>query len=98
MDPRFPAEAEAFRGDVRAFLAEHLPRDWQGIGALPREKALAFTDRWRSTLHEHGLLGVSWPREYGGGGRSKVEQVVLVEELAKAGVPSMGPNDTFSIK
>lgn len=98
MDPRYPPEAETFRGEVRAFLAEHLPADWPGIGALDRDDALAFTERWRSTLHDHGFLGVSWPREYGGGGRSKVEQVVLVEELARAGVPAMGPNDTFSIK
>ena len=98
MDPRFAPEAEAFRADVRAFLAEHLPADWPGIGALPREEALEFTDRWRTTLYEHGLLGLSWPREYGGAGRSKVEQVVLVEELARAGVPAMGPNDTFSLK
>ena len=98
MDPRFPAEAEAFREEVRAFLAEHLPADWPGIGALPRAEALAFTQRWRATLHDHGLLGLSWPRAYGGGGRSKLEQVVLVEELARAGVPAMGPNDTFSVK
>ena len=98
MDPRFTAEAEAFRLEVRRFLAEHLPPHWQGIGALARDDALAFTEEWRATLYQHGLLGVSWPTQYGGGGRTKVEQVVLVEELAKAGVPAMGPNDTFSIK
>jgi alkylation response protein AidB-like acyl-CoA dehydrogenase len=98
MDPRYPPEAEAFRAEVRAFLAEQLPSDWPGIGALDRDAAFAFTEQWRSTLYERGFLGLSWPREYGGGGRSKVEQVVLVEELARAGVPAMGPNDTFSIK
>ncbi|MHB8463980.1 MAG: acyl-CoA dehydrogenase family protein [Acidimicrobiales bacterium] len=98
MDPRYSPEAEAFRGRVCAFLDDHLPADWPGIGAFGLEEALEFTDRWRTTLHEHGFLGVSWPREYGGAGLSKVEQVVLVEELARAGVPSMGPNDTFSIK
>jgi alkylation response protein AidB-like acyl-CoA dehydrogenase len=98
MDPRYPPEAEAFRAEVKAFLAEHLPADWPGIGALDRDDAIAFTDRWRSTLHEHGFLGLSWPREYGGGGRTKLEQVVLVEELARAGVPAVGPNDNFSLK
>jgi alkylation response protein AidB-like acyl-CoA dehydrogenase len=98
MDPRYPPEAEAFRAKVQAFLAEQLPAEWPGIGALEHDDALAFTERWRSTLYEHGFLGVSWPQEYGGGGLSKVEQVVLVEELARAGVPAMGPNDTFSIK
>jgi len=46
----------------------------------------------------HGFLGVSWSQEYGGAGLSKLEQVVLVEELARSGVSSMGPNDTFGIK
>ena len=35
---------------------------------------------------------------YGGAGLSRLEQVVLVEELARAGVPAMGYNDTFGIK
>ncbi len=98
MNPRYSPEAEAFRARVQAFLAEHLPPAWHGIGALPRAQAIEFTDRWRALLHEHRLLGVTWPAEYGGGGLTKLEQVVLVEELAKAGVPSMAPNDTFSIK
>ncbi|HMC39672.1 MAG TPA: acyl-CoA dehydrogenase family protein [Acidimicrobiales bacterium] len=98
MDPRFSPAAESFRAEVRRFLADHLPPGWKGIGAMPREEALDFTERWRAKLYEHGLLGLSWPKEYGGGGRSKVEQVVLVEEFARAGVPAMGPNDTFSVK
>lgn len=98
MDPRFSAEAESFRVEVRTFLDEHLPAGWPGIGALPRAEALSSTDEWRRKLFERGLLGINWPKEYGGGGRSKVEQIVLVEEMARAGVPAMGPNDTFSMK
>src|ERR1700722_20224408 len=98
MEPRFSPEAEAFRIRVRSFLAEELPAGWEGIGAMGRREALAFTDSWRSKLHDHRLLGVAWPQEYGGGGMTQLEQVVLVEEFAKAGVPAMGPNDTFSMK
>jgi alkylation response protein AidB-like acyl-CoA dehydrogenase len=98
MDPRYSDQAEAFRQKVRQFLDEQLPPDWTGLGALPKPEALAFTDRWRTTLHEHGLLAPAWPREYGGSGLTKLEQVVLVEELAKAGVPAVGPNDNFSMK
>ena len=83
MDPRYSPEAEAFRARVRSFLDQQLPVDWPGIGALEHDEALAFTDRWRALLHEHGFLGLSWPVEYGGAGLSKLEQVVLVEELAR---------------
>jgi len=98
MDLHYPAEAEALRARVRAFLDARLPPSWSGLGALPRAEAEAFVERWRQVLYEHGLLGVSWPKEYGGAGLTPMEQVVLVEELARRGVPAMAPNDTFSIK
>ncbi|MFI5040895.1 MAG: acyl-CoA dehydrogenase family protein [Acidimicrobiales bacterium] len=99
MDPRHAPEAEVFRERIRQCLDANLPPGWQGIGAIvDRDEADAFVGSWRATLAANGLLGVSWPKEYGGAGLSKVEQVVLVEELARAGVPAMGYNDTFSIK
>lgn len=99
MEPGHSAEAEQFRARVRGFLAEHLPQDWRGIGAITnREEADEFVTSWRKTLFANGYLGVAWPKRYGGAGLRKLEQVVLVEELARAGVPSMGYNDTFGIK
>ena len=98
MDLTYPAEAEAFRREVRAFLTAALPPGWTGVGSLPADEVGPFTDRWRSLLHEHGLIGVAWPREYGGRGLSKLEQVVLVEELAQAGAPTGWNTDNFSVK
>src|ERR1700744_4325442 len=84
----YPAEAEAFRTEVRKILAEELPADWRGIGAIPAEAATEeFVARWRAVLHRRGLLGITWPVEYGGRGLSQLHQVVLVEELTRAGVP-----------
>src|SRR5688500_16375526 len=98
MDVRYPAEAETYRETVQAFLAEHLPAGGQGIGALGREGAAAFTAEWRNTLDEHGCLAVAWPQEVGGPALSAPEQVILAEEFAKAGVPSGGANDVFGIQ
>jgi len=98
MDVRYPAEAEAYREKVQAFLAEHLPTDWKGIGALDKEEAEAFATEWRNTLYENGYLAVSWPKEYGGQDLSPLEQVIIAEEFAKAGVPQGGPNDVFGIQ
>jgi alkylation response protein AidB-like acyl-CoA dehydrogenase len=98
MDLRYPPDADAFRARVRSFLDAQLPPSWSGLGALPRPEAEAFVERWRQVLFEQGLLGVAWPKEYGGAGLTPLEQVVLVEELARRGVPAMAPNDTFSIK
>jgi alkylation response protein AidB-like acyl-CoA dehydrogenase len=98
VDPTHPPEAEEYREKVRAFLAEHLPADWKGIGALPREDVEAFTKQWRATLHAAGYLATSWPTEYGGPGLTALEQVILAEEFQRAGVPLGGTNDVFSIQ
>ena len=98
MNPHYPAEAEVYREKVRAFLGEHLPAGWTGIGALDHDAARAFRLEWRQTLYENGFLAASWPKEYGGGGLSPLEQVVVAEEFYRAGVPTGGTNDTFSIQ
>ena len=98
MDVRYSAEAEEYREKVQAFLAEHLPANWTGIGALDKDAAHEFSQEWRRTLYENGLLAVSWPKEYGGAGLSPLEQVIIAEEFAKAGVPQGTMNDVFSIQ
>jgi alkylation response protein AidB-like acyl-CoA dehydrogenase len=98
MDMAYPAAAESFRDEVRAFLRAELPEGWRGIGALDHLEYNQFTETWRKTLFEHGYLAPNWPKEYGGGGLSALEQVILAEEFTRAGVPSGGPNDAFSIQ
>jgi alkylation response protein AidB-like acyl-CoA dehydrogenase len=98
MQPIYAPEADAYREKVQAFLAEHLPPTWGGIGTLEGEAMDRFTADWRRTLYENGLLAQSWPKEYGGAGLSALESVVLAEEFAKAGVPSGGSNDVFGIQ
>jgi alkylation response protein AidB-like acyl-CoA dehydrogenase len=98
MDPSYSVEAEAFREKIQAFLAEKLPSNWQGIGALTRDDADRFTAEWRRTLADNRYLAPAWPTEYGGGGLSELEQVVLAEEFQRSGVPTGGLNDSFSIQ
>ena len=97
MDFLFPPETEALRLDVRAFLADHLPADWKEIGALDGAEYAEFATTWRTKLYEGGWLAVAWPKEYGGAGLSEVGQLVVAEELTRAGVPLGGPNDVFGI-
>lgn len=98
MDITYPPEAEAYRVQIRSFLEQTLPAGWAGMGALAPEERAAFRTTWRRTLAEHDLLAPSWPKEYGGGGLTHVEQVVLAEELARAGVPEGFENDSLGIK
>ncbi|MFF3335254.1 acyl-CoA dehydrogenase family protein [Streptomyces sp. NPDC002888] len=98
MDISYPPETEAFRTEVEDFLAQALPAGWKGIGALGEEEAWAFARDWRRRLGERGFLSLTWPERYGGRGLSKLHQVVLMEELARAGVPFGLPQDTFGVK
>jgi hypothetical protein len=98
MHPSYSAEAEQYRLTVRQFLADNLQKNWKGTGSLNGEELEAFTNDWRPVLAKHGYLAPGWPVAYGGGGLSAVEQVIVVEEFARSGVPTGGPNDVFSIQ
>ncbi|MEL7210204.1 MAG: acyl-CoA dehydrogenase family protein [Actinomycetota bacterium] len=90
MQPTYSEHAATFREKIQSFLAEHLPPDWKGIGALDADGAHAFTDQWRDILRDNKLLAASWPAEYGGAGLSALESVIMAEEFQKAGVPTGG--------
>ena len=98
MDLSYPPEVQGFREEVRAFIAANVPAGWRGLGALDTEEAKAFVEQWRRVLAQHGYLAPAWPVEYGGGGLDRLRQVVLVEELAAAGLPASGSQDVFGIK
>ncbi len=98
MQPTYSSEAATFRTRIEDFLAANLPSGWSGIGALDPDAALAFTREWRDVLRDNELLAPTWPKQYGGGGLSALESVIMAEEFQKAGVPTGGTNDPFSIQ
>lgn len=98
MEPFYSTEAEAYRDKVQAFLAEKLPADWEGMGRLEGDELNDFVAQWRQTLHQAGYLAPGWPEEYGGAGLSALEQVIIAEEFARAGVPTGAMNDVFGIQ
>jgi alkylation response protein AidB-like acyl-CoA dehydrogenase len=98
MHPAYPPEAAIYRAKVQAFLAEKLPKNWGGTGQLEGEGLEQFVTEWRAILATAGYLAPNWPVEYGGAGLTALEQVILAEEFARAGVPGGAPNDVFSIQ
>ncbi len=90
MDFNFTPEEEAFRGKVRAFLEANLPKGWGSADfEMPEEMAgKGFYIDWHRKLHANGLVGMSWPREYGGQGATPVQQAILNEELARSRAPA----------
>lgn len=82
MDFTLTKEEEAFRDEVRAFIAKHLSPE--------ARKDPAFLANWLKAVREKRWVGFSWPKEYGGGGGGIMEQVILKEEMSKAGAPPLG--------
>jgi alkylation response protein AidB-like acyl-CoA dehydrogenase len=79
----WPETAPALRELVRALVAEHGERD-------PVRRANSWTKanpQFSKKLGEAGLLGMTWPKEYGGHERSQLERYVVIEELLAAGAP-----------
>jgi len=80
-DPRL---AE-FRNELRAWLAEHAPRE---PVPLHGEERARYGAVWHRSLHQGGWMGLSWPEAYGGRGFPAVYEAVLNDEIGRAGAPA----------
>ncbi|MER7013134.1 acyl-CoA dehydrogenase family protein [Saccharopolyspora sp. NPDC000359] len=86
MDVRETREQRRLRQELREYFAGLLPADElrrageEGVGG-PRFREVV------KALGRDGWLGIGWPREYGGQGRSIEEQYVFFDEVQRAGVP-----------
>ncbi len=78
------ADEERLRTEVRAFLAEELPRGsyYPGLGMNA-----AHSPEFSRKLAGQGWLGMAIPPRYGGQGRTAVDRFIVVEELLAAGAP-----------
>jgi len=90
VDFEFTPAQEAFRAEVRGWLEANLPADLRHRGfaatrADPEE--VGRLRAWQRRMHEAGYVGVYWPREFGGRGATIVEEIILYQEMARAGAP-----------
>jgi alkylation response protein AidB-like acyl-CoA dehydrogenase len=79
-------DERALRAQLREYFATLIPaEDSERLGA-PGERVDEFRRVVRQ-LGRDGWLGFGWPVEYGGQGRSAVEQFIVFDEIQRAGVP-----------
>jgi len=86
MDFRFTEEQEAFRQEVRSFLEEELKQGsfQPGCDAWIQGYSPEFTKK----IARKGWIGLTWPEEYGGQGRSNIDRLILTEEMLRYGAPT----------
>ena len=92
MDLRLTPSEAAFRDRLRSWLADVLP-------ALPAKPdrddwpaRRVYDTAWQRMLFDAGYAGVDWPAAHGGLGASPTEQLIFLEETARARAPYVGAN------
>ncbi|MDE1173874.1 MAG: acyl-CoA dehydrogenase family protein [Parvibaculaceae bacterium] len=79
-----PEETKGLREEVRAFLRDNL----KGIPLVTRAQTWSGSDaRFSAAMGAQGWIGMTWPKQYGGGERSFFERYVVLEEMLAAGAP-----------
>ena len=89
MDIGFSPDEARFRDECREWLNANVPTEKRPIDAA---EAIVFDKAWQRQLFDAGWAGINWPSEYGGRGLSIVQQVIWLEEYAKAHAPWIGAN------
>ena len=92
-DPR--EEGLSFREGVQRWVASHAPRDWrEQLVDASEEEVEEFLIGWMSTVSAGGFAVPTLPTGFGGAGLSFDEQIVIIEEMARADTP---PLDMFMV-
>jgi alkylation response protein AidB-like acyl-CoA dehydrogenase len=79
----------AYRGDVRAWLAEHAPPfsgDFRH--ALSFEEDVALGRRWQALKAQHGYSAITLPKRFGGGGGTELHKIIFTEEELRYHLPT----------
>ncbi len=92
MDFDFSPEQIDFAAEVEQYLDEH---DDPEVFDVTRENMAQIVDTpkrraFMKALGEHGWLGLTWPKEYGGSEGDGVYEFILNEALAGRGGPQIG--------
>ncbi len=80
MDLRYSSEDLAFRQATRRWLEANAPREEPAT--LEQRRA------WHRRLYDAGYVGMGWPVAYGGRGATPLQQAIVADEMARAGVPA----------
>lgn len=98
MEFTFPAETEQWRSELRAFLKQEIPPGFEGDDDFfDNEEQMAFARQFTKKLGAKRWFAPAWPEQYGGLGKSQIEQMILNEELAYHRAPSGGRLFTIGI-
>ena len=83
MEFTWTAEQTALRLRARAVAAEAVSR----FGRHNDSWINGYSKEFAKEMSANGWIGMTWPKEFGGGGRPPIERLIVGEELIAAGAP-----------
>jgi alkylation response protein AidB-like acyl-CoA dehydrogenase len=92
MDLRHSPQDEEFRAELREWLAKEVPAHGPPPPAGDWPARRQYDTAWQRKLFDAGYAGIAWPAEFGGRGLPITQQLVYLEEYARAGAPYIGVN------
>jgi alkylation response protein AidB-like acyl-CoA dehydrogenase len=82
------ADPGRLRTAVRDWAAANTPPGWhEELKTASKREFRRFNIRQAQLLRQAGLLAAHWPKEFGGGGFTFAQQLVIQEELVRADFP-----------
>jgi hypothetical protein len=84
MDLSFSPAEEAFRQEVRSFIAENYPAELKGRLEEGEDWSKEDYLAWHRILHKKGWVAPAWPKDYGGPGWTPTQRFIFSEEMARA--------------
>ena len=91
MELRLIEQDEAFRQEVRAFIADNLPAAIKRKVETGRRLYKQDYVSWQKILYGKGWIAPGWPVEYGGTGWTPIQKYIFEEELALGSTPVIFP-------
>lgn len=83
-------DTQAFRSAIRDWIAEALPSDWADAIERGTEDDYVANQRWWfGEMAKEGLVVPHWPEKYGGVNLGIFGQLVVADEMARAGAPGL---------
>ncbi len=89
MDLNDTPEQASYRQEVREWLEANKAQAPPRSGSSEDTEYIDARRAWQRRLAEAGLAAVSWPAELGGRGLGPIEQVMVNQEIGRAGVPGV---------
>jgi len=81
----YTPEQQALRRELRAYFGRLVTPEYQAELGGTEGGGRLYHQALRQ-MGADGWLGIGWPREYGGQGRSPIEQFIFFDEASRAGV------------